>query len=341
MKIKWVFLFFYSLNIFSASPFDLSPGDAQGIFGLTNLAPPLKLSPEETQRRFKMFDYDHHFKVLSVKKYREKIDLEIFLIKLESINPVDHSPLITEFYWYRSRLAGKPKPKPLIIISPPIMGVDPLEKLIAVAFTSNDPFCNTFIIKYDEDINDKTRPISAISNSFLKSTTQARILLDFAETQKEFIDVTKMACYGMSLGGIMSALFLEVEPRLKAAIIIVGGGNFPEILAYSDQFIVKGYRRARMKAENIKSIDELIKRVRESILFDPLFFASKRAARDVFMVMADKDKAVPTKNQLELWLAFGKPENNNFNDGHFQTMLLNLPKHKPLMEYLKRRLNLE
>jgi hypothetical protein len=288
-----------------------------------------------------MFDYDHRFKVLSMKKYREKIDLEIFLIKLESINPVDHSPLITEFFWYRSKLVGKPKPRPLIIISPPIMGVDPLEKLIAVAFTRNDPFYNTFIIKYDESINDKSRPISAISNSFLKSTTQARILLDFAQTQKEFIDDTKMACYGMSLGGIMSALLLEVDSRIKAAIIIVGGGNFSEILAHSEQFIVKGYREARMKAENIKSIEELIKKVRESILFDPLFFASKRAARDVFMVMADYDKAVPSKNQLELWLAFGKPERIIFNQGHFQTMLLNLPKHKPLMEYLKWRLNLD
>jgi len=231
---------------------------------------------------------------------------------------------------------------PLVIISPPIVGVDPVEKLIATGFvTGKTPFYNTFILDYGEKINDKSRPINSLNNSFIISITQGRLLIDFAEAQNESIDSKKIACYGMSLGGIMSALLLEVDSRVDAAVVIVGGGNFPEILRNSVQAIVKGYRESRMKAENIKTLDELEQKTRNSLLFDPLYFAHRRAPRDIFMVIALEDTAVPTKNQLELWEAFHRPQNIQYHADHAPTIFKNLPRHKPLLDYLEWRLGLE
>jgi Dienelactone hydrolase family len=297
------------------------------------------LSPEETQRRLKMLDYDNNFKILSIEKYREKRDLEILTVRLSSKSPIDpNKSLITEFFWYRKKEAGK---RPLIILSPPIVGVDPAEKLIASAFTRNAPYYNTFILKYDEKINDKKRHTSALNNAFLNSITQGRILIDFAKTQPEFIDTNKIGCYGMSLGGVMSAMLAEVDPRVKAAVIIVGGGNFPEILANSNQGIVKGYREARMKEEHITTKGELTRRLRQSLLFDPLYFASRVPTRNIYMVIGLEDTAVPTKNQMELWRAFGEPQNAQYDADHFPTILRNAPHHKPIMDFLEWRFSLE
>lgn len=323
MKVAFfAFLFFSSLNIFSASR-------------------PTYLSPDEMERRLKMLDYDPHFKLVKMEKYREKRDLEIFLIKLESINPVNHSPLITEFFWYRSKIPGQGNPQPLIILSPPIVGVDPAEKLIAEAFTRNAPYYNTFILKYDEKINDKTRPLSALNDSFEKSITQGRILIDFAQTQPQFIDAKKIGCYGMSLGAVMSVLLAEVDSRVKAAVLIVGGGNFPEIFAYSKQGIVKGYREARMKAEGIRTTNELKEKMRETFIFDPLFFAARVPTRNIYQVIGLDDTAVPTKNQLELWKALGEPQSRQYDANHFPTILKNAPHHQPIMEFLRWRFSLE
>ncbi len=321
--MKVLILILLSLNVFSIDP--------------------ILLSEEEKERRIKLLDYDKNFTVLSLKKYREKKNYEIYRVKLASKHPNFSIalPLFTEFFWYRPKFYPKPQPLPLVIISPPIVGVDPLEKILAHNFTENDPFYNTFILIYDEKINDKNRPLSGLNDAFLKSIVQGRLLLDFAETQKETIDSKKIACYGMSLGGIMSALLLEVDPRVKAAIIIVGGGNFPEILRNSKQSIVRGYREARMKAENIKTLDELENKTRNLLLFDPLYFASKRATRDVYMVMAMEDSAVPTKNQIELFNAFRKPQNMKYFADHAPTIFKNLPYHTAIVNYLNWRFKFE
>ncbi len=297
------------------------------------------------EMRLKSLEYDKNFKVLESRIYRKKKDYSIYSVKLINQNPLyngNNQPfLITEFFWYKPMILKNEKPRPLVIISPPIVGIDPLEKILAHNFTDKAPFYNTFILKYDEKINDKERPLSDLNDAFKKSIIQGRLLLDFAETQKESIDSRKIACYGMSLGAIMSSLLLEVDPRVDSAIIIVGGGNFPEILRNSQQNIVKGYREARMKAEKISSLDELEGKVRSIIQFDPLFFASRRSPRDVYMVIALEDTAVPTKNQLELYEAFRRPQSMQYNADHAPTIFKNLPYHEPIINYLEWRFSLE
>lgn len=323
MRILLAFIFLVSANCYSKD---------------------LNLLPlEEAERRIRMLDYDKYFRVISLKKYRDKPDYEIFKVTLSSISPVTKMAFDTNFYWYKPKLVGKnKKPLPLIIISPPVVGVDPMEKLIATGFVAGKPpFYNTFILDYGEKINDKERPIAALNNSFMTSITQGRLLIDFAETQMDSIDSKKIACYGMSLGGIMSTLLLEVDPRVDAAIVIVGGGNFPEILRESVQSIVKGYREARMKAENIKTLDELEKKLRSSLLYDPLYFAYRRPPRDIYMVIALEDTAVPTKNQLELYEAFRRPQSIQYHLDHAPAIFKNLPRHKPIMDFLEWRLGLE
>jgi cephalosporin-C deacetylase-like acetyl esterase len=121
--------------------------------------------------------------------------------------------------------------------------------------------------------------------------TSARLMIDFAETKKQ-IDTRKIATYGMSLGGILSSVFISIEPRVDAAVLIVAGGNLAEIMAKSDQGIVEKFRKARMKAENLSSVEELENKMKETFLFDPLIFAPRRSPEDIYMVIAEDDISV-------------------------------------------------
>lgn len=302
-----------------------------GLFGQD-----FRLSQEEVQNRLNLLSYDKNFKVISISKIKSKKKYSVLDIKLESIHPMTKKKFKTEFLWYKPYGQGK---KSLLTILPPILDITPVDYLWAHEFTSRQNF-NVFILKYNEKLNDENRSLSQFNINFASVMTSARLMIDYAETRKE-IDTKKIATYGMSLGGILSSVFISIEPRVDAAILIVAGGNLAEVLAYSEQGLVKKYRNARMKAENLETPEELENKVRETFLFDPLVFAPRRSPEDIYMVIAEDDTNVPTKNQLELWESFGRPQQLSIPGNHFPVILKNLFQHKLIYEFLKNRLEQE
>jgi dipeptidyl aminopeptidase/acylaminoacyl peptidase len=57
--------------------------------------------------------------------------------------------------------------------------------------------------------------------------------LDFLETL-DFIDRERIGYAGGSMGGIIGAIFIGVEPRVKAAVLAVGGGNMSLMVRESE-----------------------------------------------------------------------------------------------------------
>jgi hypothetical protein len=96
-----------------------------------------------------------------------------------------------------------------------------------------------------------------------------------------------------------------------------------------------------MKAEKLESVEELERKMEETFLFDPLIFAPQRSPEDIYMVIAEDDISVPTKNQLELWEAFGRPQELSIPGKHFPVILKNLFKHKFIYDFLSNRLDRE
>lgn len=294
------------------------------------------ISPEELQKRLDLLAYDKFYKQISVTEIKSRKKYSVLEVRLESIHPLTKKKLKTEFLWYRPNRIGN---NPLLIILPPVLDVTPFDLIWANQFASRHNF-NVFVLKYNEKLNDENRPISDVNIALASVMTSARLMIDFAETQKK-INTKKIATYGMSLGGILSSIFISIEPRVDAAVLIVAGGNLAEIMAKSDQGIVAKFRKSRMKAENLESVEELEHKMRETFLFDPLIFAPRRPAQDIYMVIADDDLTVPTKNQLELWEAFGRPQELSLPGKHFQVILKNLFQHKFIYEFLRIRLGQE
>ena len=294
------------------------------------------ISLEEVQKRLNLLSYDKHYKLISVTKTKSKKKYSILEVKLESIHPLTKKKLTTDFLWYRPNGAGK---RSLLTILPPVLDVTPFDLIWAAQFAGHHNY-NVFVLKYNEKLSDENRPIADINLSLAAVMTSARLMIDFAETKRE-IDTRKIATYGMSLGGILSSIFISIEPRVDAAVLIVAGGNLPEIMAKSDQGIVAKFRKGRMNAENLETVEELENKMKETFLFDPLIFAPQRSPEDIYMVIAEDDISVPTKNQLELWEAFGRPQELSIPGKHFPVILKNLFKHKFIYNFLNDRLDRE
>jgi len=293
------------------------------------------VSKREANRRLRLLDYDKNFKNAKMKKYRTKIEYDIFRVTMDSTHPWTKKKLSTEFFYYKSKKEGK---RPLMVIIPPIVGITPLDKGMAHGFMLEG--YNVMILKYNEKINDYERPLKDFNRALVSIITSGRIMLDWAETRNE-LDTRKIGSYGMSLGALILGIYVGVEPRIDAAIIIVGGGHIPEIMATSQQKIAAEFRIARMEAEGIDSEEEFQKVMEDIIIFDPMTFAHLRSKKDIYMVIGDDDSAIATKNQWMLWRAFGKPEHMSFDAEHFQAILKNLFRHDLIFNFLKERLEEE
>ncbi|MDC0254530.1 hypothetical protein OAK75_06490 [Bacteriovoracales bacterium] len=291
------------------------------------------ISDQEMKKRLKLFDYDQ----AQTKKERQKFKAiyhnhRAYNIVVTGDDPTSNNPLKVKFTYYKNTSGGKTnfknmnvtvKKRPLIIIVPPILDQTPLDFALGKYLVKKG--YHIFLMKFGDAVNDSKRPFKKTDDWARRVTTRFRLLIDYAQSLPE-IQKENIGAYGMSLGGCLIGLFLGVEKRLKAGVIIVGGGNLPYILSHSKQFVVTGYVKARMKAENIKTKDDVEKYLQKNIKIDSLYFAKRRKMNKqyAYMVISEDDPAVPTRAQYELYNAFDKPQLKLFPKGHFKAILNNL-----------------
>jgi hypothetical protein len=73
------------------------------------------------------------------------------------------------------------------------------------------------------------------------------------------------------------------------------------------------------------SREDVRRRLREVIRTDPVVLAPRIPREQVLMVLALDDDSVPTRNQLALWEALGRPEAWALPTGHYTTFAFFLP----------------
>jgi hypothetical protein len=148
--------------------------------------------------------------------------------------------------------------------------------------------------------------------------------LDLLETFPE-TDKNGFFAYGMSMGGIRSALAFGVEPRIKRAGVIIGGGDIPGMIADTRYTTLSNTRDARMLAERIPDLESFRVRLKNVMSMDPLDFACLREPEDFMQVLSTRDNYVNDVYQKMLYDAFSKPQEGRFPSaihsraGHFVT----------------------
>jgi len=250
---------------------------------------------------------------------------------IRGFNPIDATPFPSSFIYYRSEKTG---PRPLILIQPVIRGITPVELGLAKFFASEG--YHAFISKIPEDIADTTRQISDFENFLLRANAAVRSQLDILAQRPE-VDSTKIAAIGSSLGGIRTTFLLGSDPRPKAAMMYVAGGDLPFILATTDQELLVNYRNFRMRDDGLASLKEYENKIRASMEIDPLLMAPFIDTERVQMVISQNDLTVPTSTQYKLWQALGRPKAQIVGAGHVGSVITSYFHRKKILQFFLKR----
>lgn len=155
---------------------------------------------------------------------------------------------------------------------------------------------------------------------YYTSVIEVRQIIDWAFGRPE-IDNRKISLAGISLGGIISAIAMGVDRRVKAGIFIVAGGNAVKIDQFSHHAAMRYYQRpgeaeyqARLHRYHHYCEEIALKGLENvapdhpSYLTDPLTFAPSLKGRHILMLNARRDEVIPREAALDLWEASGRPE---------------------------------
>jgi Uncharacterized conserved protein (DUF2048). len=155
------------------------------------------------------------------------------------------------------------------------------------------------------------------------SVIDVRQVVDWGREREE-IDDEQVAIIGMSLGGMVSALAMGVDERIKTGAFLLSGGNAEEITWGSRARIAKRIRSdprccTRAECRYVYShypayLEDVAKKgfenvtpIKECFWFDPITFSSNLRGRPILMVNALEAQAIPKRATLDLWEACGKP----------------------------------
>lgn len=153
--------------------------------------------------------------------------------------------------------------------------------------------------------------------SYQISVTDIRQVIDWSARRSEIIR-DKTAVAGISFGGMISSIAMGVDPRLKAGIFIVSGGNSDKITRYSlllrwqYKHTEEEFRRNQdAYAQYLTEVEEKgfenVIACKSSYLTDPVTFSGSVRDRPVLMLNALWDEMIPRAATLDLWESFGKP----------------------------------
>ncbi|RPI80198.1 MAG: abhydrolase domain-containing 18, partial [Planctomycetaceae bacterium] len=164
--------------------------------------------------------------------------------------------------------------------------------------------------------NSKRRMISEDPHETVAGMTQA--VLDIRRgaawlAQRNEVDRERLGITGISLGGIMSALAAEAEPRFRNVGIVLGGGNFAEVIWNMDDSKARAFRDRWAQMGGTKErFAEVLSQV------DPVTYGDLLKGRRVLMVAAKNDEIVLPACTHALHDAIGnEPELVWLDAGHY------------------------
>ena len=243
-------------------------------------------------------------------------DCDEHAAKIEITDPATRAKRVVKLLLRRPDSSKK---VPVMVIVPTIDGVTSIEH------SMGSQFCDAGIAVVVADVIDRTLPSVMPGWGLEDRVNRAAILavrtvLDFAETNDHF-DKNKIGMIGASLGGMSTALISGVEAdRLKAIVIAVGAGNLPYALAYSTNKEITELRERRMENLGITDPAQYEEPLRQTVRYDPLFFASQVKRERIMMVMGEADVTMPYMIQQETFEAFGRPTQELYSTGHVATI---------------------
>ncbi|MDO8495749.1 MAG: hypothetical protein Q7S32_04560 [bacterium] len=126
---------------------------------------------------------------------------------------------------------------------------------------------------------------------------------------------------GISLGAIEGSL-VALDVNVRAAVLVMGGGDLAEIVMTSKESFVIRWRLALI--ESLKKVlgrplqkDEALQFLRDNFSeADPLRYVGEVNPKKILMISAKYDETIPWKNGLKLWREANQPRLIVFSTTH-------------------------
>lgn len=274
------------------------------------------LTPTELQSRLQDFAHDP-WNGSASESDRNGGDCRESKVKLEVRDPLTKEKRFVDVVVVRPSSVAK---VPAVLVVPSVEGVTAIEPKIA------SQLCHAGLAAVIADVVDTSLPKSlpAIGHEDIqqrRAILALRTILDLVSNHPAF-DRDRIGIIGVSLGGVITSMFAGIEPdRLKAVVIVVGGGNLPFVLATSDQAKVSDLRRQRMEYLKVRNPEQYEDWLRGTLRYDPLYFAPLANRDRIMMITARNDSKVPYSVQQDLFEAYGRPKVSQYSGGHVETII--------------------
>ena len=143
----------------------------------------------------------------------------------------------------------------------------------------------------------------ALALTVRQTAVDVRRGIDYLETRPD-INAKRIGLAGVSLGAIIGTVTAGVEPRIKAATLISGGGDWGLILKTlsSRSAVVGGRDTSAFKKIDFAALTVLLAPE------DPLTFAPHIAPRPLLMLGGRQDTTIVPQAQTELFEAARQPK---------------------------------
>lgn len=238
-------------------------------------------------------------------------------VQVRVTSPGDAAPHLAQVIHVRpTGLQGR---APAVVISPILGGDYGLERTMATALAARG--LHSAIVMRAESLLADGADEARLERVLRTGVIDRRRAIDWLQAQPD-IDPARLGALGASTGGIGTVLLHAVEPRVRASVVLLAGGDLGDVLAASSEPRVVRWREGRLA--QVPGVGALAGRVRAAVASDPLLLARHVDARRVLFGLSRFDGAVPYAAQLRLHEALGRPACFTLPLGH-QSSALALP----------------
>jgi dienelactone hydrolase len=173
---------------------------------------------------------------------------------------------------------------------------------------------------FGEDDHRAPGDFGAFAGDLRDFVLDGRRLIGWLVTRPE-VDADRIATAGVSLGGILAATTLAVEPRASAGFFVMAGGGLAEILRDSQDGDLVHFRERGVAAGAFRDGAELVQKARGyTDPVDPLTWADRIDPARVLLVSARFDRVIAPERTHALWQAMGRPRWLVVPTGHYQLL---------------------
>lgn len=264
---------------------------------MTMLASSAVAAPDAAILQRLMGNYDPKIEVESGETGRSLVGCPYTEHALKGKDPVTGSSREVRLAEYAVKAGDEDHARAILII-PPTGGENLIDQGWANFFCARG---FRAVIVRDWDHQDEATLDPAMHDTgAVRALASVRHAVEFLESSGS----KRIGILGASVGAMTSGLAIGLEPRIKAAALVVGGVGMHQIIARSTEETLTQLRQKRMEAYGYATIGEYEKALAAKIRIDPADFAGRPGRGPVLAVVATEDETVPTEFQDRLVAAY-------------------------------------